>query len=143
LDASKGMVAWARENAALNGLQDAPIRWIVEDVLKFLRREIKRGMRYDGIILDPPSFGRGSQGEIFKIERDLQLILELCKQLLSPQPLFLILSSHTPGFTPVVMRQVLTQFMENFTGRIEAGEMLISGKDTWDLPSGSYARWSR
>ncbi|HSW86218.1 MAG TPA: class I SAM-dependent methyltransferase [Rhabdochlamydiaceae bacterium] len=141
LDASKGMVSWARENAALNGLTDAPIRWIVEDVVKFLKREIKRGSRYEGIILDPPSFGRGNQGEVFKIERDLNLILELCRNLLSNEPLFLILSTHTPGFTPTVMRHILSQTMLGLEGKIEAGEMLLSGQDTLDLPCGSYARW--
>jgi 23S rRNA (cytosine1962-C5)-methyltransferase len=142
LDSSKGMVAWARENAALNGLTEAPIRWIVEDVVKFLRREIKRGTRYDGIILDPPSFGRGSQGEVFKIERDLKLILELCRDLFSARPLFLILSSHTPGFTPIVMRHILSQMMQGLKGKVEAGEMLLSGQDALDLPCGSYARWT-
>jgi 23S rRNA (cytosine1962-C5)-methyltransferase len=139
LDASKGMVAWARENAALNELTDAPIRWIVEDVMKFLGREFKRGVRYDGIILDPPSFGRGSKGEIFKIENDLHSILESCKNILSAHPLFLVLTSHTPGFTPLVLHHVMRQMME---GKIEYGEMIIGSEHTFDLPCGSYARWS-
>lgn len=139
LDASKGMVAWARENAALNGLKEAPIRWIVEDVIKFLKREIKRGSRYDGIILDPPSFGRGNQGEIFKIEGDIIPLLQLCRQLLVEKPLFLILSSHTPGMTPIVMESLLKQIMPK--GTIESGEMVISSPTGFSLPCGSFGRW--
>lgn len=139
LDASKAIVAWARENAALNGLEKAPIRWIVDDVLKFLKREIRRGVRYDGIILDPPTFGRGNQGEIFKIERDLNTILEHCRELLSPSPKFMILSSHTPGYTPLVMQHLMRQTMAGIGGTIESGEMIIPGP--LELPSGTYARW--
>lgn len=135
VDASKTAVAWARENAAINKLDK--IRWIVDDVIKFLRREVKRGNRYDGIILDPPTFGRGSQGEVFKIEKDLPVILELCFQLLSPKPLFLILSCHTPGYTPLVLHHLLRQAEE--MGTIEMGEMVIPGP--LPLTSGSYARW--
>lgn len=140
LDASKGMVAWARENAALNKLSDAPIRWIVEDVMKFLSREIKRGTRYDGIILDPPSFGRGSKGEVFKIETNIHELLAACRSLLSPDPLFFVLSCHTPGMTPIVLHHIMAQLMGK-KGTIETGEMLISGNKTFDLPCGSYARW--
>lgn len=142
LDASKGMVTWARENATLNGMQEAPIRWIVEDVAKFLTREIKRGSKYDGIILDPPSFGRGSKGEIFKIESDLQELLAQCRRLLSDDPLFVIFSSHTPGFTPVVMHHLMFQMMEGVKGSIETGEMNIPAKQTLELPCGSYAKWT-
>lgn len=140
LDASQGMVAWARENAALNQLNSAPIRWIVDDVIKFLAREIKRGIRYDGIILDPPSFGRGKQGEIFKIERDLPVILDMCKTLLTNDPLFIILSSHTSGFSPLVMSHLLSQALPH--GKIDHGEMVIKAEGGFDLPSGSYARWT-
>lgn len=141
LDASKGMVQWARENAKLSKLEKAPIRWIVDDVLKFLRREERRGATYDGIILDPPSFGRGSQGEVFKIERDLPLILQLCRALLSKNPLFVVLSSHTPGQTPLVMQHLLSQMMHGVKGVIEGGEMVLSAKGALDVPCGSYARW--
>lgn len=135
VDASKTTVAWARENAALNKMEK--VRWIVDDVIKFLKREVRRGTRYDGIILDPPTFGRGSQGEIFKIEKDLPIILELCFQLLSAQPLFVILSCHTPGYTPLVLHHLLRQAQES--GTIEIGEMVIPGP--LDLTSGTYARW--
>lgn len=142
LDASKGMVSWARENAALNKLENAPIRWIVDDVKKFLARELKRGVHYDGIILDPPSFGRGSRGEVFKIEDDLPLILKNCYDLLSKNPIFVLFSCHSAGFSPLVMQHLLSQTMEDKKGKIEVGEMTLKGvKGTFDVPSGVYARW--
>ncbi len=141
LDASKGMVAWARENAELNRLASAPIRWIVDDAAKFLGREIKRGVRYDGIILDPPSFGRGSKGEVFKIERDIHDLLQLCRQLLSEKPLFLIFTTHTPGMTPLVMGHLVGQKMQGLNGRIETGEMILPSDTKVDVPCGSFARW--
>lgn len=140
LDASKGMVSWARENAALNGLAEAPIRWIVDDVLKFLTREEKRGSLYEGIIVDPPSFGRGKQGETFIIERDLQLILDKCERLFSDRPLFWIFTTHTPGMTPLVMQQLMEKRMKG--GKWEAGEMRLPSLTENTVPSGSYARWS-
>lgn len=142
LDASKGMVAWARENAALNNLEQAPIRWIVDDVNKFLQRELRRGKRYDAIILDPPSFGRGSQGEVFKIEEHLPVILKLCRSLLTDNPLFILFSCHTPGFTPIAMHHLLSQMMQGAGGQIDVGEMLLTGHEgVLPLPSGTYARW--
>lgn len=143
LDASKSMVAWARENAALNNLEKAPIRWIIDDVIKFLGRELRRGNRYDAIILDPPSFGRGSQGEVFKIEEDLRAILKSCRELLSQKPLFILFSCHTPGFSPLVMRHLLNQMMQGLPGTIDDGEMVLKGNKTaLPLPSGTYARWT-
>lgn len=142
LDASKGMVAWARENATLNKLENAPIRWIVDDVGKFLQRELRRGRRYDAIILDPPSFGRGSQGEVFKIEEHLPEILKYCRSLLTEQPLFILFSCHTPGYTPIAMHHLLTQMMAGCEGKIDSGEMVLSGQSgVMPLPSGTYARW--
>ena len=142
LDASKGMVQWARANAALNGLESHPIRWIVDDAHKFLNREIRRGRRYDGIILDPPTYGRGGNGETYKIERDLTETLRLCRALLSDAPRFLLLSAHTPGHTPVVLSNVLTQALRGLGGAVSAGEMLLTGApDVFPLPSGAYARW--
>lgn len=142
LDASKGMVAWARENAALNQLQNAPIRWIVEDVTKFLTRELRRGKKYDGIILDPPTFGRGSKGEVFKIEDQINELLQQCCDLLSPNPLFLLFSCHTPGFSPLVMQHLLDQKMKGHPGIIDCGEMtLIGDASVYPLPSGTFARW--
>jgi 23S rRNA (cytosine1962-C5)-methyltransferase len=142
LDASKGMVAWARENAALNNLTGAPIRWIVDDVSKFLAREIRRESRYDAIILDPPSFGRGSSGEVFKIEADLPRLLTSCRQLLTPNPLFVLFSCHTPGFTPITMGHMISQMMAGVPGQIDTGEMVLKGApEVLPLPSGTYARW--
>jgi 23S rRNA (cytosine1962-C5)-methyltransferase len=140
LDASKGMVDWARENAALNKLEKAPIRWIVDDALKFLKRELKRNSFYDGIILDPPTFGRGSQGEVFKIENDILPLLQLCKELLTKDPLFVIFSCHTPGFTPIVMTHLMEQMMPK--GNIEFGEMTLHSPNALSIPSGSFARWT-
>jgi 23S rRNA (cytosine1962-C5)-methyltransferase len=143
LDASKGMVSWARENALLNNLQDAPIRWIVDDVHKFLARELRRGMRYDGIILDPPTFGRGAKGELFKIEEDLSALLETCRTLLSSQPRFLFFSCHSPGFTPIVMHHLMQQLTQGLGGVIHSGEMLLRGHgNVLPVPSGAYARWA-
>lgn len=137
VDASKTTVAWARENCALNGLEKAPIRWIVDDVIKFLQREARRGRLYDGIVLDPPTFGRGSKGEVFKIENDLPEILRLCFSLLSKDPAFVILSSHTPGYTPLVLHHLLRQ--ASVGGSVEKGELVIPGP--LELTSGTYARW--
>ena len=139
LDASKGMVDWARENGKLNGLEKAPIRWIVDDALKFLKREINRGVLYEGIILDPPTFGRGNKGEVFKIERDIIPLLELCKNLLSPKARFVILSCHTPGFTPIGLSHVFEQVFE---GSAEAGEMLLESSGALSIPCGTYVRAS-
>jgi len=141
LDASKGMVTWANENAALNNLE-GKIRWIVDDVNKFLAREIRRNSRYDAIILDPPSFGRGSRGEIFKIEEEINPLLQQCRTLLSDQPQFLLFSCHTPGFTPIAMEHLLKQALKGLPGKIDAGEMLLEGTaGALSLPSGTYARW--
>lgn len=145
LDASKPMVALARDNAALNRLDTAPIRWIVDDVMKFLKREIKRNVFYDVIILDPPSFGRGTSNEVFKIEEDIIPLLSLCKQLLSDNPLSLIFSCHTPSFTPMVMSHLLKQQMGTNYGQTQSGEMLLNPKEdsSFPLPLGSFAIWTK
>ena len=142
LDASKGMVSWARENAGLNELGQAPIRWIIDDVTKFLQRELKRGVRYDAVVLDPPTFGRGSRGELFKIESDLMRMLDQCRSLLSDKPLFILLSCHTPGFSPIVIQNVLEQMMGDFSGKTDYGEMVLTGgPEVLPIPSGVFARW--
>lgn len=135
LDAAKGMVQWARENAALNDLQDHPIRWIADDAHAFLRREIRRGRRYDGVIFDPPTFGRGANGELYKIERDLKVTLELVQGVLSEKPLFVLFSSHTPGLSCRVAENIIQQAFPRCT-RVESGEMLLDGM----CPSGIYCR---
>lgn len=142
LDASAGMVEWARANAAANELATAPIRWIVEDAHKFLAREIRRGRRYEGIVLDPPSFGRGARGEVYKLERDLPRTLELCRQLFSERPAFLLLSAHTPGVTPAVLENLLDDLRLGNAGTTTGGEMLLTGgAGVRPVPSGCMAHW--
>lgn len=137
LDASKGMVEWARENARLNGLAERPIRWIVDDAHKFMKREIRRGHHYDAIILDPPTFGRGAGGEMYKIERDLKETLSLVSELLSDRPLFVLFSSHTPGLSVQVAENILGQLWPQ--AKLESGEMLLEG-NALPCPSGIFCR---
>ena len=140
LDASKGMVDWARGNAALNGLDK--VRWIVDDVHKFLEREVRRDRTYDAVLLDPPSFGHGAKGELYKIERDLPRTLDLIRPLLSKNPLFVMLTCHTPGFSPIILANTLRAFRKD--GSVESGEMLLTGSpDTLPLPSGTWACWKQ
>ncbi len=140
VDASRGMVQWARENTKLNHLDAHPIRWIVDDVNKFLQREMRRSRRYDAVLLDPPSFGRGKGGELYKIEQALLDTLDLVKAVLSGQPCFVYLTSHTPGFSPIVLKNLLQQMLRH--GSVECGEMLLTGDDTiYPVPSGTWARW--
>ncbi len=142
VDASKGMVDWARKNAALNGLEEKPVRWIVDDVTKFLERELRRERQYDLLILDPPSYGRGAKGEVFKIENDLPPLLSLLGKLLSPQPLGVLLSCHTPELTPISLHHLLQQQFGPKGGKVEHGEMQLRGaKDVLPVPSGSFAWW--
>lgn len=142
VDASKGMVEWARQNAALNGLQDKPVRWIVDDVTKFLERELRRERHYDLIILDPPSYGRGARGEIFKIENDLPKLLDLLAKLMSDEPLGVLLSCHTPELTPVSLHHLLLQAFGRRQGRLEQGEMLLKGAEqVLPVPSGGFCWW--
>lgn len=141
LDAAKGMVDWARENATLNRLGEVPVRWIVDDVRKFIKRELRRGRRYDGIILDPPSFGRGKQAEVFKIDDDLPPLLDDLAGLLSADPAFVLLSCHTPSYTPRVLSNLLSQGFGS--GHLDNGEMLLEGPaGVLPVPSGTYARWT-
>ena len=137
LDASKGMVQWARDNAALNGLSDRPIRWITDDAHKFMEREIRRGHRYDSVVLDPPTFGRGANGEMYKIERDLKRTLSLVRDVLSEKPAFVLFSSHTPGLSCAVAANVIGQAFQS--AQIETGEMLLEGR-SFPCPSGIYCR---
>lgn len=143
VDSSRGAVDWARENARESDLEDAPVRWIVEDVTRYLGRELRRGRTYGGIILDPPSFGRGKKGEVFKIERDLPELLEQCRQLLGPEPGFLLLSCHSAGFSPRVLEQLLAEVVPVAEGELEVGEMVVPQEDGRCLPSGFFARWRR
>lgn len=140
LDASRSMVARARENAQLNGVDDAPIRWIVEDVNKFLDREIRRKRHYDAIMLDPPSFGRGIKGEQYKIDKDLESTLAKCKTLLSEKPVFVLLTSHTKS-TMGQLERLLGDVMG--PGAMTSGVMELTGaKDVRPIESGSWVQWS-
>lgn len=142
VDASKGMVDWARKNAALNGLTEHPIRWIVDDVGKFLDREHRRERTYDLIILDPPSYGRGAKGEVFKIENDLPELLSKVGRLLSDEPIGVLLSCHTPELTPISLHHLLLQETEGRKGRLECGEMVLRGGGrVLPVPSGSFCWW--
>lgn len=142
VDASKGMVDWARKNAALNGLEEKPVRWIVDDVTKFLERELRRERQYDLLILDPPSYGRGAKGEVFKIENDLPPLLALLGRLMSPEPLGVLLSCHTPELTPISLHHLLQQQFGRHGGKVEHGEMQLRGAaSVLPVPSGSFAWW--
>ena len=143
VDAAKGMVAWARENAKLSGLQDAPVRYIVDDCKKFIEREIRRGHRYDAIIMDPPSYGRGPSGEIWKFEESIAPFLNLCMGVLSDDPLFLIINSYTAGVSPSVPAYLLGMTMvPRFGGTVEGGELLLPVTQTGlGLPCGHATRW--
>lgn len=143
LDASKKSVDWARENAKIAGLEKEPVRWIVDDVRKFVTKEIRREARYEGIILDPPSFGRGSQKEVWKIEEDLGSLLADLAKLRSENFSFIFLTCHTPGISGLVLQNLLTQVFGS-EGTLRSGELSISEeKGTSKLPSGSFCLWMR
>lgn len=139
LDASKTSVAWARENAEASALDKHPIRWITDDVQAFVARELRRGSKYHGIILDPPSYGRGSKGETWKIEDHLNPLLKDLKSLLADNARFVLLSSHSAGFTPIVLQNLLASLSRSKEDRYEGAEMLLPerGRDTMPLPSGA------
>ena len=144
VDAAKGMVAQAKENAALSGLSDAPIRYIVDDCKKFIEREIRRGNRYDAIIMDPPSYGRGPTGEVWKLEDSIGDFVELGTKVLSDDPLFVLINSYTTGLSPSAMGYLLHLSMKPFGGHISADEIGIPVKETGAvLPCGSSARWEK
>ncbi|EPR11710.1 class I SAM-dependent methyltransferase [Ruminiclostridium papyrosolvens] len=143
VDASKGMVSWAKENLALSGLADRPVRFITDDCMKFVQREIRRGKKYDGIIMDPPSYGRGPGGEIWKIEDSLYGFVEQCMGLLSDKPLFFLINSYTTGFSPTVLSNILKQTIgKRFKGTHSSGEVGIPVSNSGlVLPCGIYGRW--
>ena len=144
VDAAKGMVAWAKENAAASGLVEAPIRWIVDDCAKFVEREIRRGRRYDAVIMDPPSYGRGPSGEIWKLEKDLYPFVKLVSGVLSDKPLFFILNSYTTGLAPSVLTCLLdTLITPRFGGHTESDELGLPVTDSGlVLPCGATGRWT-
>lgn len=143
VDASKGMVAWAKENVRLSGLSDKPVRFIVDDCLKFVEKEIRRGHRYDAVIMDPPSYGRGPGGELWKLEDTLYSLVDVLKDVLSDNPLFFLLNSYTTGFSSQVSANILTlAIKDKHGGRVNGGEvgLPITGAGLV-LPCGTFARW--
>jgi len=143
VDGSKSAIGWARDNATLSDLSEKPIRWILDDAQKFVAREIKRGKKYDGIIMDPPAFGHGAEGEVWKIEEDLLPLLDSCTQILSDNPLFFIINGYASGYSALAYQNSLGDLMKNFGGHVEIGELTISEKNTQRLlPAGIFARWS-
>lgn len=143
VDASKGMVQWAKENAASSGLSEAPIRWLVDDCRKFVEREIRRGNHYDGIIMDPPSYGRGPKGELWKIEDSLHELVQLTTRLLSDRPLFYLLNSYTTGLAPAVLTYLIhTEVVSRFGGTVDSQEVGLPVTDSGlVLPCGAAGRW--
>ena len=144
VDASKGMVQWARENAALSGIPETSCRWLVDDCTKFVEREIRRGNRYDAVIMDPPSYGRGPKGEVWKIEESVFPFITLCEQLLSDKPLFMLINSYTTGLQPAVLSYMLnTAIVSKHGGRAEADEVgLPVSSNGLILPCGASGRWT-
>lgn len=145
VDASKGMVLWAKENAASSGLSEAPIRWLVDDCVKFVEREIRRGNTYDAIIMDPPSYGRGPKGEIWKIEDSIFPFIELTSKLLSEDPIFYLVNSYTTGLQPAVLTYMInTAIVSKFGGTVEASEIgLPVTSNGFVLPCGASGRWTK
>ena len=145
VDASKGMVTWAKENALSSGLSNAPIRWLVDDCVKFVKREIRRGNTYDGIIMDPPSYGRGPKGEIWKIEESIYPFIQLTAKLLSKDSVFFLINSYTTGLQPAVLSYMInTAIVPQFGGRVEAEEIGLPVTESGlILPCGASGRWCR
>lgn len=137
VDASKGMVERAGENVRLSGLGDKPVRFIIDDCKKFIMREIRRGRKYDAIIMDPPSYGRGPNGEMWKIEDELYSLVELCKQVLSDNPLFFLINSYTTGLQPQVLKNILTLVLKDYNGEIQSYEVGLPTQEGIVLPCGA------
>jgi 23S rRNA (cytosine1962-C5)-methyltransferase len=143
VDGSKMAIAWARKNQELSGLAEKPIRWILDDAVLFLKREVKRGNKYDAIVMDPPAFGHGAKGEVWKIEENFQELMDLCFQVLSEKPLFFLINGYASGYSPIAYQNNLLPLIEKFGGKIETGELAIEeSKSKRLLPCGIFARWS-
>lgn len=145
VDASKGMVLWAKENAALSGVADKKVRWIVDDCIKFVQREIRRGNKYDIIIMDPPSYGRGPGGEVWKLENEVYNFVELCSQVLSDNPIMVLINSYTTGLSPAVMQYILGSVIKpKYNGIVESDEIGLPVTSTgMILPCGASAVWHK
>lgn len=144
VDSSKGMVAWAKENVTSSNLQDKPVRYIVDDVIKFVQREIRRGNTYDAIIMDPPSYGRGTSGEVWQFEENIADLVELCTKILSNKPLFFLINSYTTGISPEVLSNILKINLNKYNGKITSGEIGLPMKSSnLLLPCGIFGRWEK
>lgn len=142
VDGSKVAIGWARDNAEISALSDKPIRWILDDARKFIEREIKRGRKYDGIIMDPPAFGHGPGGELWRIEEHFLGLLELAKKVLTPDPLFFIINGYASGYSPIAYENNLRELMKEWSGTIELGELALEEDGSGRLlPCGIFARW--
>ena len=143
VDSSKGMVSWAKENIIASGLQDKKVRYIVDDVVKFVNREIRRGNQYDAIIMDPPSYGRGTNGEVWKFEENIGELIELCAKVLSDKPLFFLINSYTTGISSTVLKNILNlTITKEYGGKVENGEIgLPMANSKLILPCGIFGRW--
>ena len=143
VDASRGMVDWCKENVKVSGYQDAEVRYLVDDVVKFVQREIRRGNKYDAIIMDPPSYGRGSNGEVWNIEKNLNYLIEICSEILSDKPLFFLINSYTTGLSSYVLKNLLEiNVNSKYYGKSSCGEVGLPIKDSsLVLPCGIYGRW--
>ena len=144
VDSSKGMTTWAKENMVSSGLENRPVRFIVDDVVKFVKRELRRGNKYDGIIMDPPSYGRGTSGEVWKFEENISDLVQLCVTLFSNKPLFFLINSYTTGISSTVLGDILKlNLSKKYNGKVEVGEVGLPMKESnLVLPCGIYARWS-
>ena len=145
VDSSKGMVSWAKENVISSGLENRPVRYIVDDVQKFVKREIRRGHKYDAIIMDPPSYGRGANGEVWKFEDNIYDLVELCLDVLSDNPLFFLINSYTTGISSTVLKNILNITVEKkYKGKVTSGEIgLPMEESNLVLPCGIYGRWEK
>ena len=144
VDSSKGMTTWAKENVDSSGLREKPVRFIIDDVVKFVQREIRRGNKYDAIVMDPPSYGRGKNGEVWQFENNIADLVELCMQVLSDDPLFFLINSYTTGISSRVLANLLELNMKNYKGKITSGEIGLPMKNSnLVLPCGIYGRWEK
>lgn len=143
VDSSRGMIDWAKENVKSSNLEDKPIRFLVDDCVKFVKREIRRGNKYDAIIMDPPSYGRGSNKEVWDIEKDLFNLVNLCMEILEDDPLFFLINSYTAGLSPTVLSNILKITLGNRPGKITSGELGIKAKNGLILPCGVYGRYEK
>ena len=143
IDGSKSAITWAKENAVLSGLADKPVRWILDDAREFVKREIRRGVRYNGIVMDPPAFGHGPKKELWKIEDDFLGLMKLCEDVLSDTPIFFLINGYSSGYSSIAYENNLSPLVKKFGGAIEKGELAIEESGSGRLlPAGIFARWS-